>query len=55
MASTHIPFSSRSLKTAYELVMLSEGDFDERVFLNSQTEIEGYLNSQSGGGSDDNR
>ena len=37
--------------------MLSEGDFDERVFLNSQTEIECYLNSQSGGGggSDDNK
>ena len=28
-----ISFTSRSLKQAYELEMLEEGEFDERVFL----------------------
>ena len=31
---------SRSLKTTYELMMLSEGDFDERLFFNSQSELD---------------
>lgn len=30
----------RSLKTAYELMMLQEGDFDERLFINSQSELD---------------
>ena len=37
-------FSSRSLKQTYELAMLEEGEFDERVFLNSsETEHEEEL------------
>lgn len=43
--------NSRSLKTAYELVMLEEGDFDERVFLNGQSELENYSQQQQGVGS----
>ena len=33
--SLSLPPSSRSLKQTYELGMLEEGEFDERVFLNS--------------------
>jgi hypothetical protein len=38
-ASFHNNF--RSLKSAYELAMLQEGDFDERIFLHNETDTEG--------------
>ena len=34
------PSSRRHLRDAYETVMFSEGDFDERMFLNGNGEAE---------------